>query len=191
LKTPGITVQGFQAISGHRFNNVFFDRARVPKSAMVGEENRGWYVTAANLDFERSGIDRVITSLLLYERLIESLRGHALAPTLRNRLAEMAIEFQTGRLLCYRVSWLQSLGRVPNYEASVSKVYGSELQQRLGQVCMETLGMYGSLSKGSPRAMLEGKVAHQYLNAVAATIMGGTSEIQRGIIATRGFGLPR
>jgi alkylation response protein AidB-like acyl-CoA dehydrogenase len=109
----------------------------------------------------------------------------------RHRLAELKIEFEVGRLLAYRVAWLQSQGKVPNYEASVSKLYGSELAQRLAAVGMNLLGLDGQLVPGSPWAKLRGRLETLYLNAAALTVAAGTSEINRGIIATRGLGLPR
>ncbi len=94
-------------------------------------------------------------------------------------------------MLSYRVAWLQSQGQVPNYEASVAKMYGSELAQRLAGAGMDLLGLGGQLSPGSPHAALRGKVEALYLSAAALTVAAGTSEINRGIIATRGLGLPR
>ncbi|MCI0769085.1 MAG: acyl-CoA dehydrogenase, partial [Chloroflexi bacterium] len=113
------------------------------------------------------------------------------SPALRHRLADMAVEFQVGRLLAYRVAWLQSQGQVPNYEASTSKVFGTELTQRVGRACIEALGLYGPVQRGTRSGALDGRIASMYLANVSATIAGGTSEIQRNIIATRGLGLPR
>jgi alkylation response protein AidB-like acyl-CoA dehydrogenase len=109
----------------------------------------------------------------------------------QHRLAELKIEFEVGRLLSYRVAWLQSQGQVPNYEASVSKMYGSELAQRLASVGMSLLGTEAQLGPGSAHARLRGRVETLYLNAAALTVAAGTSEINRGIIATRGLGMPR
>jgi alkylation response protein AidB-like acyl-CoA dehydrogenase len=199
MKTPGIKIQPLVDMLGrHTFNQVFFDDVRVPRDAMVGEMNRGWYVATTTLDFERSGIQRVIGTMRTLEALVafasEHLRGGmsraAYAPV-RHRLADRAIEFEVGRMLAYRVGWLQSQGRVPNYEASVSKMYGSELAQRLAGTGMELLGMGGQLTPGSEWAPLKGRIEALYLNAAALTIAAGTSEINRGIIATRGLGLPR
>ena len=94
-------------------------------------------------------------------------------------------------MLAYRVAWLQSQGRVPNYEASVSKMYGSELAQRLALAGMQLVGLAGQLAPGSQRAPLAGRIESLYLQSAALTIAAGTSEINRGIIATRGLGLPR
>ena len=199
MKTPGITIQPLVDMAGrHTFNQVFFDNVRVPRDCLVGELNRGWYVAAATLDFERSGIQRVIGNLRTYEQLLAYARetkrnGRALIeqPLVRNKLAELKIEFEVGRLLAYRVAWMQSRGLVPNYEASVAKLYGSELAQRLANAGVRILGLGGQLAPGSPWAPLGGRIQAFYLSAAALTIAAGTSEVQRNIIAGRGLGMPR
>jgi alkylation response protein AidB-like acyl-CoA dehydrogenase len=199
MKTPGITIQPLVDMLGrHTFNQVFFDNVRVPRDAVVGELNRGWYVATTTLDFERSGIQRVIGGMKTCEALIafaaEQVRSNTTRKgydAIRLRLADLAIEYEVGRLLAYRVGWLQSQGRVPNYEASVSKMYGTELTQRMARTGMELLSLGGQLTPGSPHAPLRGRIETLYLNAAALTIAAGTSEINRGIIATRGLGLPR
>ena len=199
MKTPGITIQPLVDMAGrHTFNQVFFDNVRVPRDCLVGELNRGWYVAAATLDFERSGIQRVIGNLRTYEQLLAYARetkrnGRTLIedPLVRNKLAELKIEFEVGRLLAYRVAWMQGQGLVPNYEASVAKMYGSELAQRLANAGVRILGLGGQLAPGSAWAPLQGRIQAFYLSAAALTIAAGTSEVQRNIIAGRGLGMPR
>ncbi|MBI1885941.1 MAG: acyl-CoA dehydrogenase family protein [Chloroflexi bacterium] len=199
MKTPGITIQPLADMTGRQtFNQVFFDNVRVPRDCLVGELNRGWYVAAATLDFERSGINRVVAGFRTYEELVAYSRETARdggriidREPLRNKLAELHIEFHAGRLLAYRVAWLQSQGRIPNAEASISKLYGSELQQRLARAGIEVLGLGGQLKPGSRWAPLAGRIADYYVASVATTIAAGTSEVMRNIIAMRGLGLPR
>ncbi len=199
MKTPGVEVRPLLDMLGRNtFNEVFFDSVRIPRSCLVGELNRGWYVAAATLDFERSGINRVVTGIRLYEELVEyaaqaKANGRRLMDDtrVRHKLAELAIEFQAGRLLAYRVASMQARGEIPNAEASMSKLYGTELQHRLAQSGMEILGLSGQMEPGSPWASLQGRVEEFYLLASALTVAAGTSEIQRNIIAGRGLGLPR
>jgi alkylation response protein AidB-like acyl-CoA dehydrogenase len=199
MKTPGISIQPLVDMLGrHTFNQVFFDNVRVPRTAVVGELNRGWYVATTTLDFERSGIQRVIGGMKTSEALIAYASEHARNggrqpgyDSVRYRLADLAIDYEVGRMLAYRVGWLQSQGRVPNYEASVSKMFGTELTQRLARTGMQLLSLGGQLQPGSPWAPLAGRIEALYMNSVALTIAAGTSEINRGIIATRGLGLPR
>jgi alkylation response protein AidB-like acyl-CoA dehydrogenase len=194
MKSEGLQVQPLiNMADDHSFNQVYFDNLRIPKENLVGEQNRGWYQLAVALDFERSSIMGAARAQRDLEDLVAAAREHRLAisPALRHRLAEMRIEVEIARGLSYTVVSLQSRGKVPNYEASMAKNFGAELGQRLHQIGMEVFGMLGQLVPGSARAPLGGSVAKEYLSAVSATIGGGTSEINRNVIATRGLGLPR
>ncbi|GAB4335565.1 MAG: acyl-CoA dehydrogenase family protein [Dehalococcoidia bacterium] len=193
LDSPGITIRPLVDMTGaHHFNEVFFEDVRVPVDRRVGEENRGWYILAEHLDFERSGIERLVDLQHLFNEVMELARERArqdkLPAALRQRLAELNIELNVGRLLCYRVAWLQSVGRVPNYEASMAKAFGTEWSQRAMAAAMNLIQLDGGAYRDGT---LAARVARTYLNAVSRTIAGGTSEIQRNIIATRGLGLPR
>jgi alkylation response protein AidB-like acyl-CoA dehydrogenase len=198
MKTPGITVQPLVQMTGLAgFNQVFFDNVRVPRKNVVGEVNRGWYVGTATLDFERSGINRIIGGLRTFEETVEFAKdtrrdGRRLfdVPSIRHGLAEIGVGFQVGRLLSYRVAWMQSRKLVPNYEASMSKLFGTELQQRLARLAINAMGLHGQL-RGGPWAPLAGRIAMYYLSTVSLTIAAGTSEVNRNIIAQRGLGLPR
>lgn len=193
MKTPGISVQPLINIAGgHSFNQVFFDNVRVPRTHLVGEEHRGWYIAATALDFERSGINRIAGATRLLHGVIDFVRQHPSLrrETVRRRLAELAIEFDLGRTLAYRVAWMQSQKLIPNYEASMSKLFGSEMQQRLATFAINTLGLTGQIADGR-WAALAGRAEQYYLSTVSLSIAAGTSEIQRNIIATRGLGLPR
>src|SRR5262249_52597726 len=109
----------------------------------------------------------------------------------RRLLAEMQIEVEMGRLLSYRVAWLQSRGSIPNVEASQAKLYAAELSQRVAQHGMRVLGLHGALHERSRHAAVLGRFHTAYLWSVSQTYAGGSVEIQRNVIATRGLGLPR
>ena len=199
MKSPGVSVQPvYNMTGGHDFNQVFFDNVRVPKRNLVGEENRGWYVGVTLLDFERSGIDYSATSRKLLSDMADYARntyhnGEQLSkdPRVRNLLTERYIEAETARLLAYSVAWMQGEGLVPNKEASMSKVFGSETVQRVTSSALEILGLYGQLRPGDKWAPLKGRVPEDWMHAFSHTIAAGTSEVQRNIIASRGLGLPR
>jgi alkylation response protein AidB-like acyl-CoA dehydrogenase len=199
MKTPGVTVRPLINIAGTKgFNEIFFENVRVPKDALLGEKNRGWYMATTTLSYERTAIEaparaqRILNDLVRYAKLTKK-NGHTLAedPNVRQRLAQMAIEIDVARCLSYRVATTQSRGEIPGPEAPANKVFCSELIQRLAQVGMQMMGLYGQLEFNTKWAPLKGKIERLYLTSVSGTIAGGTSEIQRNIIAERGLGLPR
>jgi alkylation response protein AidB-like acyl-CoA dehydrogenase len=178
----------------HSFNEVFFDNVRVPKKDLIGELNRGWYVATTTLDFERSGIVNAVSLEQLLGEVIEATRPfwskHDGLPA-RHELAERAIETQISILFSYRVASMQAQGLIPNQEASITKLYGSELAQRIARTAISLAGLHGQLGPGSAHAPLLGRIERMYRIQVGSTLAGGTSEIQRTIIAQRGLGLPR
>jgi alkylation response protein AidB-like acyl-CoA dehydrogenase len=90
-----------------------------------------------------------------------------------------------------RIASMQAAGLVPNYEASIGKMFSSEHGQELHRVGLRVFGLYANLWPGDPRAPINGKHTYGYIRSIPSTIGGGSSEIQRNIIATRGLGLPR
>ncbi|MCA9824750.1 MAG: acyl-CoA dehydrogenase family protein [Dehalococcoidia bacterium] len=198
MDAPGVTVQGVPNIAyRHDFNQVFFEDVRVPASNLFGGENNGWYVATTTLDFERSNIAAVSGA----RRTIHDLIGWAREkhpggrpwdkPSVRHKLADLAIEAETGRLVAYRTAWLQAKGAVPNYEASMGKVWMAMLGIKVANTGIGILGAYGQLTPGSAGAQLYGRLTTAYLLAMSGPIAGGTSDIQKNIIAQRGLGLPR
>ena len=199
MKSPGVEVRPiYNMAGGHDFNEVYFNDVRVPSGNLVGTEDRGWYTLAVALDFERSGVGysagarRTLDALTRYVRETER-GGSPLSrdPNVRRKLAQRYVETEVSRWLSYRVAWMQSQGQIPNAEASMSKMYGTELTQRVARTGMEILGMAGQLSGDSKWAPLYGHIQNSYLMSTSSTIAAGTSEIQRNIIAQRGLGLPR
>jgi alkylation response protein AidB-like acyl-CoA dehydrogenase len=179
---------------GAGFYETFFEDVRVPRQNLVGEENRGWYVATTTLDFERSAINYPAEGRRTLDEVLAHLRDHPALlrkPNARAGLAELTIEVEIARWLAYRVAIMQAAGRVPNYEASVAKVFGTEMQQRLANFVVNLLGPYGQLQRGARWTPLRGYMEFKYQWQVSPTIFAGTSEIQRNIIATRGLGLPR
>ena len=199
MKTPGIQVRPIiNMAGGHEFNEIVFDNVRVPVANVVGEENRGWYVAVTLLDFERSGIDYSAMG----RRLLDEVRRYAQetnangrplmqTPWVRNLLADRYIECEVARLMAYNVAYMQGQGLVPNKEASMSKVFGSETLQRVTGAGMEVLGLYGTLDRSEKWAPLRGRIQEHWMTSFSHKIAAGTSEVQRNIIAGRGLGLPR
>jgi len=191
IKSPGITLCPMMTFGGWKTNEVFYDNVRVPKKNMVGEKNRGFYYLAMAMDFDRAattgGFRRGFERLVAYAR--EALRGRD-DPIIRNKLAEIAIEGEVVRCLTYRLIWLFDKGVIPNYEASMIKLFGGEMGQRTSQLLMDMSGLYGQLREGSEWAPLNGSIQRGACSSTHVTIFGGTSEIMRNVIALRGLGLP-
>ena len=196
---PGITINRIADMSGtDAMSEVFFDNVRVHEKYRVGLENRGWYQIVANLDYERGGPDRLMSNDIILPMIVQYARetkrdGKPLIddPEIRNKLAQLKIEYEVGRMLIYRVHWLYDKGVVPNYEAALSKCYNCEYEQRLANTVMQILGPYGLLRADSKYAPLRGNALSAYMYCQAYTLQGGSSTTLRTIIATRGFGLPR
>ena len=198
MDVPGITVERIPMMWSADRALVTLDKVRVPKRHLVGELNRGWYVGAALLDFERSGVANSARGRRIVEELVQFCKentrdGKPLSedPLIRSRLASLAVEVETCRLMSYNVAWMQSRQMIPNKEASIVKAFGTEMVVRLYQLGMSILGLYGQLEPDSKWAPLKGRIENAYMVSAASMVAAGTSEIQRNIIATRGLGLPR
>jgi alkylation response protein AidB-like acyl-CoA dehydrogenase len=193
MTLPGITVRPLVDMTGeHHFNEVFFENVRVPKRWLIGEKNRGWFQIAAQLDYERAGMERLLSYAPLFRDLELHLRaqGRLEEPAIRRQLARFRAEIAVGRLLIYRIAWQLSRGITPTAETALAKLYGTELEQRVARFAAEALGAHALLT-GGPGVPLGGRVARALLNAPGLTIRGGTVEVLRNIVAQRGLGLPR
>ena len=198
MTDAGVTVRPLTQMTGHSdFNEVFFEDVRVPVANRVGEEHRGWYVGATLMDFERSGIG---SSIGTHKSLRELLERAKALPAEQSQLgqgpvrlafADRVVDAEVSLLFSYRLITLQAADLVPNYEASMAKMFGSEMNQRIAQLQMKVYGLYGGLYDPSEDAGTTTQASYRYLRSSANTVEGGSSEIQRNIIATRGLGLPR
>ncbi len=192
MDTPGITIRPLVNMAGtHEFNEIFFEDVRVPATNLVGEENRGWYNVAVGLDFERSSIGATSNSRRIVDDLVRYLKEQKprIDSAVKHRLVDEAIGVSLLRNMAYYIASEQErTGIAPTREAQMAKLFGAELQQRIATTALQIFGMEGQASPGGSRA-----APYQYtlLRSVANTIEGGTSEIQRSVIATRGLGLPR
>ncbi|WP_322796085.1 acyl-CoA dehydrogenase family protein [Tepidiforma sp.] len=203
MKSPGVTVRPLiNAAYTHEFNEVFFEDVRVPRENIIGEENRGWYLAQTTLSFERSNIGGSVGARQAVEDLIKFARENttngqstlAHNPAIRHELVERYVEAGVAQMMSFKIVSIQAKeGVAPGHEAAVAKLYGTELNQRIYRTGMKVLGLYGQLDAktAGPTPPMRGRIKYMYLRSIANTIEGGTSEIQRNIIATRGLGLPR
>ncbi|MFW6118333.1 MAG: acyl-CoA dehydrogenase family protein [Chloroflexota bacterium] len=186
-RIPMIDITGTEA-----WNDVFFDEVRVPKKCLIGEKNRGFLQALQQLDYERSGMERLMGNYPLFDAIVQFTKENKLShePIVRNKLAQLRIEFEIGRLLVYRVALVMDGGRAPNREAAMSKAYSTAFEQRLAKAAMEILGPYGQLLSDSKLAPIRGLAVHSYLASKGYSLQAGTSEILKNVLATRGLGLP-
>jgi alkylation response protein AidB-like acyl-CoA dehydrogenase len=196
MSSPGVSVRPLVNMANdHSFNEVYFEDVRIPKRNLVGEQNRGWYHLAVALDFERSSIAGFAGSRRVVDGYVDHAKAHpdrlAQNQQVRLRLGDRLTEIEVGTNLAYRIVHMQTTGVIPNHEASAAKLYSSELSQRISSTAMSLLGLYGQLTDARDELPFDGAVGRGYVRSVSATIAGGTSEVQRNVIATRGLGLPR
>jgi acyl-CoA dehydrogenase len=208
MKTPGLTVQPIISISGeHEVNQVFFDNMRVPVANRVGDENQGWAVAKYLLEFERGGtfsgrIRGALTNLKRMAAMEQNDDGGCMTMDrdYARQLAEievqlLAMEYSERRV----ISQMASGGNVGDASASVMKLTGTELMQRVTELAIHVLGAYANpdqrqaLGLGSNLAPIGHDYAitpsARYFNTRAATIYGGSSEVQRNILARTALGL--
>ena len=121
---------------------------------------------------------------------IDDGRPEPHAPPAGGARHRLAAEVEVAKLLIYRVLAAANKGQVPNVEATMSKLWATQLSQRLANTAVDLLGLYGQLSKGSPYAVQDGRWELLHRSMVNMTIGGGSSEVQKNIVARRALGLP-
>ncbi|MFQ5520946.1 MAG: acyl-CoA dehydrogenase family protein [Candidatus Methylomirabilia bacterium] len=201
MTSPGITVRPLRQMTGEaEFNEVFFDRVRVPVENVVGEVNRGWEVAITTLAYERDLLTSIRNISLRHalDRLIELARRmkvnggrSADDPRLRQKLAALLIDEKCLQLGGYRSLTKILKGGRPGPEGSVSKLFWSQVDQELAEVATEVLGPYAQITEGSEWAPDGAQWAFYCLLARASGIRAGTSEILRNILAERVLGQPK
>jgi len=203
MDTPGITVRALvDMTSTHTFNEVFLDDVRIPAANLVGAEGDGWTLAKVTLGNERvslSGSGSLWGMGPTAADLVDLVRrtGGCADPLLRQRLAGVWTEGEILRLLRLRTVSAAVAGADPGPEASVRKALADEHGQHVMALARDLAGTAGMLSGGGPEAGAGGARTgadaiydYGFLFAPALTIGGGTSEVQRNIIAERTLGLP-
>jgi alkylation response protein AidB-like acyl-CoA dehydrogenase len=201
MKSPGITVKPLRTLTGDsEFNEVFFEEVKVPKQNLLGEKDHGWRVIITSLMFERQGLSFFFTfsQKRHYEDLVDTARrtsryGQPIVtdPLVRQQLANAYIETELLKLNNYRALTRLLRGNPPGPEGSVPKLQWAEANQSLQQLAVDIQGAPGQLYQGEASAPDDAYWQYGFLRARANSIEGGTSEIQRNIIAERVLGLPK
>jgi alkylation response protein AidB-like acyl-CoA dehydrogenase len=199
--TPGITVKPFLTTGGtDAFSETWFQNARVPQSNRVGPEHGGWTMAKALLAHERTGIGGIAESkrwLQLCKRIARETpvgKGSLFDDrSFRERIARLEMRLRSLELLQLRTLAAAQVGRAPGPESSILKLVGTEIQQETTELCMDAMGhdALGWLDS-PPEALpaIEQGVASSFNYLRAATIYGGSNEIQRNIIAKQILRLP-
>jgi len=199
-RRPGVDIRPIRSMTGLVYHyEVFLDAVRVPAEYLLGREHEGFAQLLRGLDTDRfwgrfykaPALRRILGELVGYANAT-TVRGAPLArdPVTRRRLAEIATDIAALRLLFYRTGWMIERSMPVIAESPLAKVMADETGQKLMALGMEMLGAFGPLREGSRWAKLGGQIQHLYQASLGHTIAGGTSEILRTTIATRGLGLP-
>jgi alkylation response protein AidB-like acyl-CoA dehydrogenase len=192
MDTPGIEITPVHTLGGERTNITFYTDVRVDDSCRVGDVDAGWSVMHAALVYERASANwgepaRFVDAVAAWAHAT----GRLADPLVRDRLAEHASTLEVGRLLLYRTAYLAASGAMPHVEGSMAKLFITEAFTRAAADLLDVLGAEGALPHGDADVPLAGLVEHAFRHSTVTTIYGGSSEVQRGIIAERGLGLPR
>ncbi|MDQ8728204.1 acyl-CoA dehydrogenase [Bradyrhizobium sp. LHD-71] len=192
MRQPGVTVRPITNIVGHvEFCEVFFDRARTPRSNIVGDLNDGWAVSRAVLGFERLRVGSPRIAMRFLQRLLEVARRLDLAadPLVRNKLTRLICDVRDLASLFEKVADTAKSGAAPGPEASALKLLATEAEQHVSQALVEVLGDAGVVSGAQDFNGYVTEALTPFLLTRAVTIYGGTSEVQRNIIAKRILGM--
>lgn len=199
MKSKGITVRPILNYVGyHIFNEVFFDDVRIPAENLVGEENKGWYQLMHSLMYERGSVatgayganKRIMDEIVTYAKE----NGLIKKPEIRQRLADVAVEIESLKLLAYETIWKMTQGVVPIYEPSRDKAFNDTLLEKVSIVGMEILGAHSQLhpmEKDSRWSAMKARVQRMYWMFPGISIAAGTTDTQRNIVGQFGLQLPR
>ncbi len=192
LDAPGIEVHPVATLGGERTNATFYDAVRVADSCRVGEVDGGWSVMAVSLDVERAGADYAAQARRVLDETLRWSRGRGLdAAVVRDRLARLTEDVRAAELAAWRVVRLVADERPINVEASMAKLLGAVVFQRVCEVCLDVLGPYGLVAADDGEPDPASWVEEAWRHSKVTSIYGGTNEVQRNIVAQRGLGLPR
>ena len=201
MDSPGVSITPVHTMGGERTNITYYDDVAVDDKYRVGEVDGGWQVMMTALVFERNSswygeIVRLLDHGLTWARNAPSPTGGAMIddPLVREHLARVAIGNEVSNLLGWRAAWMAAEGTLPGVEGTMAKLFTTEHYQFAADGLIDALGAEGLRRHGDDTAVADsahGWIETIYRHCQVTTIYGGTSEILRGIIATRGLGLPR
>lgn len=198
LQSDGVTITPIWTLPRFgRLNMEVFDNVRVPVASRLGEENEAWRIMVDVMNHERSSVAGPANARRILDGFVADLRTGKVAVTgpardvIRHKVAELSTAIEISLLLNYRIAWMTGRGEHPSHDASVVKLMGATIMQTMAQTMMTAYGLNALLPFNAEPAVHGGEVGDFWLQAVQASIVSGSSEIMRNVIATRGLGLPR
>jgi 3-oxocholest-4-en-26-oyl-CoA dehydrogenase alpha subunit len=198
-KAKGLSMTPTPVLGDNPLCTTYYEDVRVPVANLVGEENQGWKIITNQLNHERVAL----FSPAMVTRALDETRAWAQAtkdgdggrvidrPWVQSNLAKVHAKVEILRLMNWKQACAIDSGKLGMAEASTVKVFGSELYVDVYRLLLEVLGLGGALQRGSPGALLKGRIERFYRATLVLTFGGGTNEVQRDIICMAGLGIPR
>jgi alkylation response protein AidB-like acyl-CoA dehydrogenase len=196
--SPGFRYSPINTIGDASTNATFYEGVRVPPTALVGEANSGWSLITNQLNLERvalcapGGVVRVFEEVCEWARTTRLADGRRVVDQewVRINLARVHAGLEFLRLINWKVAWGLTQGHMNPADASATKVFGTEFYCDAYRMLLEIMGPAGTIKRGSPEAVLRGRIERAYRGTLILTFGGGTNEIQRDLIAGFGLAMP-
>jgi len=195
---PGFSWQPTHTVSGMFTTSTFYENIRVTEENLVGGLNKGWRLITGQLNFERISLvvdgplGRILDDTIRWAKDTKLPDGRRVIDQVwvRRNLARVRAKYEALKLMCWKQAWAMQEDCLHFADASALKVFGTELFIEASQLLSEMFGTLGTLRRGSPGAVLQGRVERMARSMLILTFGGGTNEIQRDIIAVAGLGMP-
>lgn len=194
MKAPGVWPEPIPSLFGTHFCEVSYQDVRVPRSRVLGEVNGGWYLMAGSLEVERAGTLSYAECRRRLDETLPLVREYvpdAKRPEILRGFAQAYAEVEVAQWLARNVYWRRMQDLPLTYEPSLAKLFLSDVYQRTANFLLSVIDAFGQLERHSPWAPLNGRIERMYLWSLETTVAGGTSEVQRNVIAQRGLDMPR
>lgn len=197
--SPGFKCTPIHTVSGAQTNATFYEDVHVPGSALVGEVNGGWNLIVNQLNHERVALappGMISRSYEMVRRWAQETRladGRRVIDKewVRVSLARVHARLEVLKLMNWKVAWSTQQGLINPADASATKVFGTEGYCESYRALLEIVGAAGAIRRGSPEAVLAGRLERAYRGVIILTFGGGTNEVQRDLIAMFGLNMPR
>ena len=193
MRVDGVRIGSHKTIAGWTHHSVYFDDVRVPREALLGGLNRGWYVIMGAIDFERLALASPGQVEREWSHLIDYCGGHDLLAdeSTADDLVSLSIEQEAAREYLYQTAWRQAQGLEPQYETSLALLLKRQAVRRADSLALQLLGPYSTLTHDDPASRLDGDAEYGYLDRLYYTFAAGGFDITKNVIAARGLELPR